>query len=56
MPTSVGQLVVNVSGDVSQLTSALKSAEDSLQNFSNFASRVSSLSDLAISEIGRAHV
>jgi len=49
MPTNVGQLVVSVSGDVSQLRSALSSAEDALNKFSGVASRVTELSELSSS-------
>jgi hypothetical protein len=49
MPTNVGQLVVSVSGDVSQLRTALSSAEDALNKFSGVASRVTELSELSSS-------
>lgn len=47
MPTNVGNLVVSVSGDVSQLRSALSSAEDALNKFNGVASRVTQLSELS---------
>lgn len=47
MPTNVGNLVVSVSGDVSQLKSALSSAEDALNKFNGVASRVTQLSELS---------
>jgi hypothetical protein len=47
MPTNVGNLVVTVSGDVSNLRNALSSAEDALNKFNGVASRVVQLSELS---------
>lgn len=44
---NVGNLVVTLSGDVSQLKSALSSAEQALSDFSSVASRVTKLSELS---------